>query len=659
MSTLSANCRAGLEFLENALRSSQSRVFLGSILAVDPWKSRPCQDPTRRCDLTMPKLFSRLHLQAAHYVFLAVLLVRFCVLGRLAGSAFLVPTRGDMRFYDDWAQAIVGGQFTDHHAFYGLPGYAYLLAALYKLCGYGPYVPELLQALLDAGTALLLYKIGVTLARQSNKGGGQIAGLVAAAAWAFCVPAQTYAAVLMPTAWFIFVFWFILWRIIKNQSAPDWSEALLLSLLVGLTATATATILFLIPLLVCAIGLKPAIPTRSHFRIVGCALVLFGVAIGTSPCWSHNYFVARDHVFLSAHSGINFWIGNNPDANGYPRFPPGLRAGQAAMLQDSIDVAEAAAGHPLKRGEVSQYWSAKARDYVGQHPLAWLRLVALKLRNFWSAFQYDDLSIITSFREQGVTTPGIYFGLLAALALPAMALTWYAAPLGRWIVAAIFLQMLALLPVFTTERYRLVIVPGLAVFAAWGLLNFFNKLASGKFWPVLAYVALLIGSTLFVSWPQHNPSLWALDAYNSGWQALESENLPLAERKLELARAYVPDNAEINFALGNLKLAQNDPATAQSFYRAVLELDPKHNGAFNNLGVIALEASQFGEAEKWFRSAENVDPRNAKMHFLLAKTLLKENDPASAKVEIETALRLKPKQPEFNALKEEIESNSR
>ena len=170
----------------------------------------------------MPKLFSRLRLQPVHYVFAAVLLVRLFVLGRLAGSAFLLPTRGDMHFYDDWAQKIVDGQLTDHHAFYGLPGYAYLLAGLYRLCGYGPYVPELLQALLDAGTALLLYKISVALAPQPNGRRGQIAGLMAAAVWAFCVPAQTYAAVLMPTAWFIFVFWFILWRIIKSQSAPDW-----------------------------------------------------------------------------------------------------------------------------------------------------------------------------------------------------------------------------------------------------------------------------------------------------------------------------------------------------------------------------------------------------------------------------------------------------
>ena len=603
----------------------------------------------------MPKLFSRLRLQPVHYVFAAVLLVRLFVLGRLAGSAFLLPTRGDMHFYDDWAQKVVGGQLTDHHAFYGLPGYAYLLAGLYKLCGYGPYVPELLQALLDAGTALLLYKISLALAPQPDGRRGQIAGLMAAAAWAFCVPAQTYAAVLMPTAWFIFVFWFILWRIIKSQSAPDWWEALLLGLLVGLTATAIATILFLIPLLFCAIGLKPAIPARSHFRIVGCALVLLGIAIGTSPCWLHNHFIARDRVFLSAHSGINFWIGNNPDATGYPRFPPGLRAGQAAMLQDSIDVAESVAGHPLKRGEVSQYWSAKARDYIADHPLAWLRLLGLKLRNFWSAFQYDDLSIITNLREQGVTFPGIYFGLLAALALPAMILTWNTARLGRWITGAIFLQMLALLPVFTTERYRLPIVPGLAVFAAFGLVTLFSNLAAGNVRPVLSYAMLLMVSTLFVSWPQRGLSLWALDAYNSGWQALESGNLSLAERKLELARAYVPDNAETNFALGNLKLAQNDTSAASSLYLTTLHLDPRHRGAINNLGVLALENGQPEVAEQRFREALAIDGRNPKTHFLLAKTLIAKGQNDNARAEIDRALALKPDQPEFKELREQIE----
>jgi len=610
--------------------------------------------------VTLRKLLSSFHLQPAHYVFASVLLIRVIVLARLTISPYLLPTRGDMHFYDDWAQRILSGQLIDHLAFYGLPGYAYLLAALYKLAGYGPFVPALLQALLEAGAATLIYKVSVGIFPGTNKRHAQIAGLVAATGWAFFVPAQTYAAILMPTAWVVFIFWLIVWRIISRKNGPTIWEALILGLLVGLTATAIATILFLVPLLISAILLKPTISTHSQFRTRISALVLLflGGAVGTSPCWVHNCLIARDRVLLSAHSGINFWIGNNPSANGYPRFPPGLRAGQAAMLQDSIDAAESAAGHSLKRGEVSHYWSAKARDYIKRDPAAWLRLLARKLRTFWSAFQYDDLSIITILREQRVTFPGIYFGLVAAFALPAMILGWKTAPAGRWVTCAIALQMLALLPVFTTERYRLPVVPGLLVFAACGLVMFFNNLAAGKFRPALAYIVLLAISTLFISWPQRDPSLWALDAYNSGWQALESNNLALAERKLAVAYAYVPDNSETLFALGNLRLAQQKTDDALAFYWAVLSIDPQHKGAVNNLGVIALDARDYANAESWFRRAAQIDPANAKTHFLLAKTFLGKGNREAAQAEIDAALRLKPDQPEFRTLSEQIKVGS-
>src|SRR5207244_10724756 len=127
--------------------------------------------------------------------------------------------------------------------------------------------------------------------------------------------------------------------------------------------------------------------------------------------------------------------------------------------------------------EVSQFWSAKARDYIRHKSGEWLRLLGIKFRNFWNAFQYDDLSIITTLREQGVTFPGIYFGLVAALALPAIVIGWKAAPLSRWITAAIILHLLALLPVFMTERYRLPIVPGLLIFAAFGVVMLSHNLA--------------------------------------------------------------------------------------------------------------------------------------------------------------------------------------
>ena len=201
----------------------------------------------------------------AHYVFAGVLLIRLLALTRLAASPFLLPSRGDMHFYNDWAQRLLHGQLTDYSAFYGLPGYAYLLAGLYKVFGFGPFLPGLLQAALDAGTATLIYKIGqvvfrglkpIAAAPSSGLDPGQIIGLAAAAGWALFVPAQAYSVILMPTAWLVFVFWFLVWLIVKTERPFSRLGCLSFGLLIGLTATGIATILFLVPLLIAAIFLR-------------------------------------------------------------------------------------------------------------------------------------------------------------------------------------------------------------------------------------------------------------------------------------------------------------------------------------------------------------------------------------------------------------------
>ncbi len=609
-----------------------------------------------------------------HALFAGVLLLRLFALARLSASPFLLPPHGDMYFYNDWAQRILHGELSDHLAFYGLPGYPYLLAFLYRIFGYNPFIPGFLQALLDSGTALLIYRITLHVLPKEERVGltappigawrfvlvreREVVAVFAALGWAFFVPAQAYSAILMPTAWLVFAFWFVVWRIIRQDAGLSWKECLVLGLLIGVTATAVATILFLIPLILAALFLKPRIDAQKHGLLLGTALLLFGALAGTSPCWIHNCFIARDPVILSAHSGINFWIGNNPDANGYPRFPPGLRAGQAAMLEDSIISAASAAGRPLKRAEVSAYWSNKAKNYIAQHPFEWLRLLLLKLRNFWNAFQYDDLSSITSLRDEGVIQPGLYFGVIAAMALPGILLAWRISAASRWITAAVFLHMIALLPVFVTERYRLAIVPGLLVFAAFGLFLFWRSLIAAEYVRVAVYLFLLLASTIFTSWPQRDPSLWALDVYNSGREALESGNLTLAEQKLSLAHSYVPTNPETNFALGNLRLAQGKNGDAFSFYLATLKCDENHRGALNNLGVMALDANRCDAAEMWFGRAERIDPHNAKTHFLLAKTLLAKGNRQAAQLEIDTAIRLRPGQREFKQLRQQIETDS-
>src|SRR5437870_983526 len=143
----------------------------------------------------------RFSLRLGHLVFAGVFALRLWALVRLTHSPLLLPARGDMHFYNDWAREILQGQFVQHFAFYGLPGYAYLLAFLYKLFGQNPFVPGLLQAALDAGVALLIYQICRQVLSSTGSTSfldAKLVGLVGAIGWAFFIPAQTYSVVLMP-----------------------------------------------------------------------------------------------------------------------------------------------------------------------------------------------------------------------------------------------------------------------------------------------------------------------------------------------------------------------------------------------------------------------------------------------------------------------------
>ncbi len=580
---------------------------------------------------------------------------------------------GDSAFYSHWAERILAGQWTDGRAFYALPLYAYWLAGLYALFGVGAFVPAALQCAADAGTALLLYLLVSRLLQDRfptgsgdlsmNRGrnrerlnGGALAGGVAAAgAWAFYLPAQAFSIVLMPTVLGVFAFWFLVWQVFQSEEQPGWVRCFLWGILVGSLAMAVATMLFAIPLLLAALLWNWNTPlSRAWPRMArDMALLLAGVALGTAPCWVHNSIVAHDPVFLSAHSGVNFWIGNNPEATGYPHFGE-LRAGQAEMLSDSVALAEKAAGRTLRRGEVSAFWSAKAKAYIANDFFGWLRLLGRKIWNFWNAFQYDDLSVVSNLREQGVIFPGLRFGVIAALALagiPAVIRAW---PRSRWILAAVGLQMAAILPVFITERYRLAAVPGLVALAVLGLWHFWESCAFRRAGRAACYLLLLTLAAGLVSWSRGEPARWALDPYNAGREALDANDLPLAERKLQLAHAYVPENPEINFALGNLWLAKQDRAKAQEFYRQTLAAQPDHKSALNNLGVLALEDRDFSGARAYLEGALRSDPSSAKSHYLLAKTLIGLGDRAGARQEIMQAISISPEQPEYLGLAAEL-----
>jgi len=488
----------------------------------------------------------------------------------------------------------------------------------------------------------------------------------------------------MPTVWLVFAYYFCLWFAVKTREASWWRPWLGLGLFCGFIAMLVATILFAVPLLIAAIFRSVARdqpwPARGPKVAAAIATLVAGLYIGASPAWIHNYFIAHEPVMLSAHSGINFWIGNNPTATGYPKMPPGIRATQDGLLKDSITLAEAAAGRKLTRAEVSKFWSAQANAYISAHFSAWVRLMVVKFGNFWNAYQYDDLSIIKLLRDDGVLPPGLKFGFIAALGLAGLLPTLWRFPRSGWVVAAVALHMCALLPVFVTERYRLAAVPGLMILGSAGLWIFWQNLMAASWARAGFYVALCAGAAWFVSIPRSDIGLWSLDHYKAGIRAttageIEQERhnpaaavgaFNRAQENLETAYRYVPNNADIDFALGNLWFGRSnlpaidaptktiDRNRARRFYGAALALNRHHVGTLNNWGVLEMDEKHWDRAEKFFVAAIEAEPENAKAFYLLARVCHQIGKAEEAKVAIEEAVRLRPNQREFLELRDQL-----
>lgn len=627
------------------------------------------------------------NMNAALLVFGVALLVQVVVLSRLAASHHLVPQGDDMKFYLDWGTRIAGGQWTDGKAFYGLPGYAYWLAATMLIAGGSSVGTCLLtggiQAVAFAGLASLIFLLTRDALRSCNlqrsrrailEAESRVGGGVAALGWILFTPAQAFSAVLMPTVGLVLVYWACVRILSKaDRDTPLWAW-LLIGAIVGLCAMFVATILFLLPLAVFAI-LKAVRndsslhPMRKGFLTF--AVLVVGVASGASPAWVHNSLVAREPVVLSAHGGINLWIGNNPEANGYPKIPHGLRRNQEQLLKDSLSLPEKTTGREMSRSEVSRFWTAKAKGWIVEHPAEWHALLRTKFENFWNAFQYDDVNVLKLLRSEKISFGYTSFGLLSALGLAGMAWGAWPASYSRWVLAAILLHMLALVPVFVTERYRLAAVPGLLVCAVLGLWLLWRSLNSGQWVPAALYLSAVIGSTAFASMPKGSPEAWALSHYSIGVRALsaaesarsakdagaEREAMVKAERELQLAYRHAPASGEINFALGNLSLMQEKRSSAKLFYSRVLELSSGHASALNNLGVIALQDEHWNLAASYFQAALRAEPKSAKAHYLLAKAKAKSGDLAGALAAIESAITLRPQQKEFLVLQEELKSH--
>jgi tetratricopeptide (TPR) repeat protein len=423
---------------------------------------------------------------------------------------------------------------------------------------------------------------------------------------------------------------------------------------------------------------------RVNERVGFAATFLAGLAIVLLPVAVRNYAVAGGFYLTTSQFGPNFYIGNNPRADGTYA---SLRFGRGAPEYERTDATELAE-HALRRtltpAEVSSYWSDRALDFITGQPGAWLRLMGRKVALLVNATEMVDTEAQESHADWSwiLRVGGWFghFGVLAPLALAGLVLSW---PV-RSRLAVLYVMLAAyaasVLMFYVFARYRLPLVPMLLLFAASALAtlpSWFRESTTTDRMRVLVPAALL---AILCNWPVLSKPLMKAITETNLAVALQAEGATDAaathyRRAIEIQPDYSPaynnlgvlqratgdvagaiatyrralslegDFPDAHYNLANALLAENKPDEAAEHFKVALQSIPDSAGAANNLGIALSAQNRPQDAVAAFRAAVAAEPNSAVAHRNLADALSAVGQIQESVAEFRRAIELDPKDP--------------
>jgi len=492
------------------------------------------------------------------YIFLTAYIVRMIYVMEISDRPYFTAPAVDAEFHDYWAQRIAEGHLLyEDGPFFRAPLYPYFLALIYAVFGHNYFVVRIIQSLIGAVSCVLAYLLGKKLFNLR-------AGLIAGWAMAFTGIIVYFEAELLIPVILLPLCLLMMLAVLKARETGgkfDWLKA---GLLLGLAAIARPNALSFLPvaaaLIICKKRLRQVLITGGMF--------VLGLIIPISPVTIHNLHQGG-FVPIATQGGVNFYIGNNAQADGAGAVFPGLS--NIWRYEDAIVKAEIEKGKALSANEVSNFYYIKGLNFIVSRPGAWMKLMERKFlhlinnvevsnnKNIYFAAQ--DSILLTILMNNG-------FWLYGSLGIVGMGLFYRRKVEYRIITWFIILYAASFLLFFITARFRLTVVPFLIVSSAgavdWALQKLKSRDYKALGVPFLAAV-ILMGMT--------------------------GANL-IGIMKISPTYAH--------FSLGNayLKHGQNDLAEME--YHKALDADANYLQVNLNLGVIYYNRGQYDEAEKYF-----------------------------------------------------------
>lgn len=515
-----------------------------------------------------------------------------------ANPLFHYPT-GDEGNFHRTALGLLG-LAPEPDAFLYQPLYAFYLTLTYGLLGPDPAAVRTIQLFIGVITVGLVYGLGHEL-------GGRWVGRISALLAACYGPLVFFEGQLLAPVLTVPLTVGGLWCLLRaGRTGRGW---LLLpaGVLIGLAAMARPNLLFAVPVAALWWCWRS---DRWRGRLVGAGLAVLGLGLGLAPSWAHNALQDEGGVLISTAGGLTFYLGNNPQASGRFRVPPGEKidaSSHTAYRRSWQALAERAEGRRLTAGQVSAHWWRRGLEFWAEMPGRALALFGKKLL---LALNRQEMPIHHPYFAVADLIPLLHWLIGFGVVFPFAAVgAW----LGRGrsgtglLVGCFGAYLLSLAVFYVADRYRVLLLPMALPLAGLGMVALARRVrraglrgAAGGL--LVLVLAVAVSRPDFITDLQQTKGRYGL--YNlMGMTEGERGRVDLAERyfrrAIQIAGAEHGATARGNLAI--IMEAGGRHAEARALYLEAAALDRENRHVRRRLARLAERRGRLTEAIRWWR----------------------------------------------------------
>jgi tetratricopeptide (TPR) repeat protein len=538
-------------------------------------------------------------------LFMLAFLLRLIFLLQFKETTFFHSTGMDSLYYLKWAACIRDGVPFINEAYFMGPLYPFFLSLLMRFMGSDVFLFTLVQIVIGSLTVCLTAWIGLKVFQFRT---GWIAGLIAA----LYIPFIFFEGLILMVT--VYTFLGLLALYLSWQAMETEKPALffLTGLILGLAALARANILgfgCLFMLWIFVIHGKRGW-RKALFLAIGMFLVV-------APVTLRNYRVEGVFVPITSNGGLNFYIGNNENANGLyvplDHLPLTMNNERGVSIDGFNDptgrrFSELYMERPLTSSEVSSFWMNEGLEFIRTHPGRFMSNTAMKMAFFWNAYEIPQIENFYYIRKlvPFLRLPLLQFMTVAPLGILGLFLSWKQRKKYAVFYLYVLAYFLSIMPFFVTSRYRLPVLPCLILFAAHAVTLLWQQLKSPDVRQTVFHGTIII----FILFPFTYVisqgyvvitvlSLFLLVFYYilSSRQNRPTKPAPVMPGKI--------------LALGAIALAVNLPLHQGNFGMAE---------SINNFGRALVREERFEEAIRLFELALSYNPEDPVVHYNLGTT---------------------------------------